>query len=80
MGVSQRLPMHFNSLMSMAFNIIIMKKNQNMLKINNMKACKLNGSLEIVTKNHEGKFLGSKPRWSSHQTPLESDASKIVTI
>ena len=50
-----------------------------MLRINNMKACKLNG-LEIVFKNHEGKSLGSKPRWSSHQTPIESDASKIVTI
>ena len=45
-----------------------------------MKACKHEWQLEIVTKNHEGKSLGSKPRLSSHQTPLESDASKIVTI
>jgi len=43
MGVSQRLHMHINSLINMAFNILIMK-NQNMLKIYNMKACKLNES------------------------------------
>ena len=41
--------MYATSLINMAFNIIVMK-NQNMLKINIMKACKLNKELEIVTK------------------------------
>jgi len=43
MGVSQLLYMHVTSLIIMAFNIMNMKK-QNMLKINNMKACTLNES------------------------------------
>ena len=41
MGVSQILIMYITSLIIMALNIIIMK-NQNMLKINIMKACTLN--------------------------------------
>ena len=49
MSVSQILHMYITSLIIMTFDIIIMK-NQNMLKINNIKACKLNGKLEIVTK------------------------------
>ena len=48
-GVSQTLHMYITSLIIMAFNIITMK-NQNMLKINNIKACKLNEELKIVTK------------------------------
>jgi len=43
MGVSQILYMYITSLINTTFNIMNMK-NQNMLKINNMKACKLNGS------------------------------------
>jgi len=41
MGVSQILYMYITSLIIIAFNIIIMK-NQNNLKINNIKACKQN--------------------------------------
>ena len=43
MGVSQLLYMYVTSLIIMAFNIMNMEK-QNMLKINNMKACTLNGT------------------------------------
>ena len=43
MGVSQLPYMYVTCLIFMAFKIIIMK-HQNMLKINSMKACKLNGS------------------------------------
>ena len=45
-----------------------------------MKACKLNEELEIVTKTKRTHLYISKPWWSSHQTPLESDASKSITI
>ena len=50
MGVSQLLHMYITSLIIMAYNIIIMKNH--MLKISNMKACKLNEKLEIVTKTN----------------------------
>ena len=49
MGVSKILYMYVTSLINMAFNVLIMK-HQNILKINDMKALKLNRSLEIVTK------------------------------
>ena len=42
MSVSQILHMYITSLINMAFNIII-TKNQNMLKIVNVKACKQKG-------------------------------------
>ena len=77
-GVSQILYMYVNSLIIMAFIIIIMK-HQNMLK-STMKACKHKWELEIVTKTVRVHLYVSKLRWSSHQTPLESDASKIVTF
>ena len=43
MGVSQILYMYITSLIYMTFNVMNMEK-QNMLKINDMKACKLIGS------------------------------------
>ena len=78
MGVTQILYMYVTNLIIMTFNIIIIKHD--MLKINHMKACKHKWKLEIVTKTKRAHLYVSKPRWSSHQTPLESDASKIVTI
>ena len=77
MGVSQILIMYITSLNIMAFNILIMK-HQNMLKMNNMKECKMR--IRDRYQNHEGKSLGSRPRWSSHQTSLVSDAYKIFTV
>ena len=79
MSVSQILHMYITSLINMTFNTIIMK-SQNMLKINNVKACKLNEELEIIIKTKRTHLYTSKSWWSSHQTPLESDASKIVTV
>ena len=78
MGVSQVLIMYTTNLIIMAFIIKIMK-HQNMLK-SIMEACKHKWELEIVTKTMSVHLYVSKPRWSSHQTLLESDASKIVTI
>jgi len=43
MGVSQILHIYITNLIITTFNIIIIKY-QNMLKINNMKACRLNKS------------------------------------
>ena len=77
--VSQILIMHIISLIIMSFNILIMK-HQNILKMNNMKACKHNWELEIVTKTNRAHLYVSKPRWSSHQTPLESDASSMSSL
>ena len=49
MGVSQLLNMYVISLnIIIAFNTIAIKHD--MLKINNLKACKKNKELEIVTK------------------------------
>ena len=46
---------------------------------NEMKACKQYiWELEIYTKTDEATLHVSKTRWSSHQTSLESDASKKV--
>ena len=77
-GVTQILYMCVTNLIIIAFIIIIMK-HQNMLKLT-MEACKHKWELEIVIKTMRVHLYVSKPRWSSHQTPLESDASKSVII
>ena len=52
MGVSQILFMYISNLIDIAFNIMNMK-NQNILRVKLMRACKQNKELEIVTKPYE---------------------------
>ena len=52
----------------MSFNILIMK-HQNMLKMNNMKACKHKWELEIVTKT-EKEHISMSPKQGGPPTKL----------
>ena len=78
MGVSQLPYMYVTSLIIMTFNIIIIK-HQNMLKSTICKHVNKMGVRDSY-QNQEVSSLYLKQWWSSHQTPLESDASKIVTV
>ena len=71
MGVSQILHMYIINLIIMAFNIIIMK-NQNMLKMNNMKKhVNINKELEIVTKTMRVHLYVSKRGGPPTKLPLK---------
>ena len=72
MGVSQILHIYITSLINMTFNIMNMK-NQNVLRINNMKACKLNGSQRQLPKP-----IGQLFRSPNHGGPPTKLSLKVV--